>query len=282
MKKIIFITVLFSLLALNLNALFETYPSSARARGMGDAFFNLSDDSDASFYNPAGLDEANNQFNLGMVDMYGNQYLRVYVASASYRFSPVYGTIGIAAKQLGVDYEDTNLSTESTFSLSHSFKLMNDLHSSIAFGYAMNMYNIEFAEKNGEDSAFGLNLGVIATMHQRTKISFTVHNINNPTVGNDEQFELPRKMVTGIAYQPYYGVMTSLELTKELKGDTSVAAGIEYTLYEVMKLRAGVHNNPAVYSAGFGFDLKGMLVDYGFTYHSDLDPTHHFQVGYRF
>lgn len=282
MKKIIFITILISLIALNLNALFETYPSSARARGMGDAFFTLSDDSDASFYNPAGLDEAKNQFNLSMVDLFGNKYARVYTASASYRFSPVYGTIGIAAKQLGVDFEDTNLTTESTFVLSHSFKLMQDLHSSVAFGYSMNMYNLEFADEYGSDSAFGLNIGAIATMHQRTKISFAVHNINNPNVGDDEQFELPRKMVTGLAYQPYYGVITTLELTKELKGDTSVAAGIEYSLFESMKLRAGVHNNPAVYSAGAGFEVKGMLVDYGFTYHSDLDPTHHFQVGYRF
>jgi len=282
MKKLILLTSLIALLALNLNALFETYPSSARARGMGDAFFTLSNDSDASFYNPAGLDEADNQFNLGMVDLYGNKYLRVYTASASYRFSPIYGTIGIAGKQLGVDFEDTSLSTESTFTLSHSFKLMKDLHSSIAFGYSLNMYDLEFAENYGSDSAFGLNLGAIATMHQRTKLSFAIHNINNPTMGDDEQFELPRKMVTGIAYQPYYGVMTTLELTKELKGDTSVAAGIEYTLYEAMKLRAGVHNNPAVYSAGVGFNVRGMLVDYGFTYHSDLDPTHHFQVGYRF
>jgi len=29
---------------------------------MADAFFTLSDDSDACFYNPAGLDEADDQF----------------------------------------------------------------------------------------------------------------------------------------------------------------------------------------------------------------------------
>ncbi|MFA7055927.1 MAG: hypothetical protein WC155_00020 [Candidatus Cloacimonadales bacterium] len=282
MKKIIFLILLLSFTVLSLNALFDTYPSSARARGMGDAFFTLSNDADAAFYNPAGLDQAEDQFNLGMVDLFGNKYLRVYTASASYRFSPIYGTIGIAAKQLGVDFEDTSLSTESTFALTHAFKLMQDLHSSIAFGYTLNMYNIEFAEGYGKQSAFGLNLGAIATMHQRTKIAFAVHNINNPNVGNDHQFELPRKMVAGIAYEPYYGVITSLELTKELKGDTSVAAGIEYELFEMMKLRAGVHNNPAVYSAGVGFNIKGMNIDYGFTYHSNLDPTHHFQVGCRF
>ncbi len=282
MKKILLITILISLVALNLNAAFETYASSARARGMADAFFTLSDDSDASFYNPAGLDEADNQFSFNIVDLYGSKYLRVGAFSAAYRFSPIYGVIGIAGKQLGVEYEDTDLSTETTLTLSHSFKLMKDLHSSLAFGYSLNMYQLDFAEDYGEDSAFGLNVGAIATMHQRTKISFTIHNINNPDMGEDEQFELPRKMVTGIAYQPYYGVTTILELTKELKGDTSVAAGIEYTVLEKMKLRAGVHNNPAVYSAGIGFDVKGMLVDYGFTYHSDLDPTHHFQVGYRF
>jgi long-subunit fatty acid transport protein len=282
MKKILLITILISLVAVNLSALFEAYPTSARARGMANAFYTLSDDSDAAFYNPAGLDQADNQFSFNMVDLYGNKYLRAGAFSASYRFSPVYGVLAIAGKQLGVEYEDTDLSTENTLTLAHSFKLMKDLHSSLAFGYSFNMYQLDFAEGYGDDTAYGLNVGAIATMHQRTKISFTVQNINNPDMGKDEEFELPRQMVTGISYQPYYGVVTILELTKELKGDTSVAAGIEYSLLDNMTLRAGVHNNPAVYSAGLGFDVKGMLVNYGFTYHSDLDPTHHFQVGYRF
>ncbi len=281
MKKILILIFITCLFTVSLNAVFDGYASSARARGMGDAFYTVSDDADAAFYNPAGLDYADNQFNLGMVDLYGNSYARVLTASAAYRFSPIYGTIGLGMKQFSVDFEDEVLTTESTIALSHAFKILKDIHSQIAIGYTVNMYNVEY-DGYGSQEAFGLNIGAVATMHRRTKLSFTIHNINNPAIGDDNQYELPRKMVAGISYQPYSKIVTVLELTKELKDDTSVTAGIEYEVIDMMTLRAGLNSNPATYSAGVGFDVYDFIVDYGLTLHSDLDPTHHVQVGYRF
>ncbi|OQY38695.1 MAG: hypothetical protein B6226_03295 [Candidatus Cloacimonetes bacterium 4572_65] len=281
MKKILILVFIISLAAFNLNALFEDYPSSARGRAMGGAFFTLSDDSDAAFYNPAGLDSASDQLNMGFVQLFNNSYTTVATASSSYRFSEKFGVIGFAAKQLSVEFEDTELSTESTFAITHAFKILKDIHSSIAFGYTINVYDLAFDGYDNQ-STVGLNLGAIATMHQRTKLSFTVHNINNPAVGDDNEYELPRKMVTGIAYQPYSGITTSLELTKELKEDTSIAAGIEYQVVKGLKLRVGVNTNPSTYSTGVGFNIHDFIVNYGLTYHSDLDATHHIQVGYRF
>lgn len=282
MKKFILPVIILTLVVINLQAVFEFYPTSARARGMANAFFTLSDDPDAIFYNPAGLDGSDPQINVGYAKLYNNKYLTLGSVSSAVKLPNNWGTIALGGKQLAVDFEDENLSNESTYSIAHAFKIVNDIHSQIAFGYTLNYFNLEF-DQYGSDSAFGFNLGAIATLHRRTKLSFAFLNLNNPTVGKNNEHELPRKMVTGIAYQPYFGVITTCEISKELEGDTMISGGIEYTLVKnLMKVRAGVHNNPATYSAGASFDVFNCLVDYGYTYHSDLDATHHISLGYKF
>jgi hypothetical protein len=133
-----------------------------------------------------------------------------------------------------------------------------------------------------DDSALGLDLGVLALLHGRTKFAFAVTNINKAKMGKDNQIDLPNKLSLGIAYSPYDRVTTSIELKKDFAHETEFMGGVEARIFDPLALRFGVHQNPATYNAGASFYVENVEVDYTYSYQSVLDGTHYFSLGYKF
>ena len=260
--------------------MFDDYEPSPRARAMGGAYYSVSNDANAIFYNPAGLNSAENNIIIGYSKLFNNDFQVLNTAALSIKLPRKYGTLGIGLQSMDVDYHDVNLMNEKIFVLSHSFNILNDIHSNLDIGYTLNTYHVSFEEK-GEQPAFGINLGALATVHQRTQIGFTITNLNNPSVGEENQYDLPQKMAMGISYHPYTDVITSLELKKTFNGKTEIHAGTEVKVTEMLYIRCGVRSEPTSYSMGARFDLYNIVVDYGFNTHT-IDSTHHFSIGYKF
>ncbi len=279
MRKLI-IALCLVLLAVNLAAIFDDYEPSPRARAMGGAFYSVSDDANAIFYNPAGLNSAKNNIIIGYSKVMDNDFQVLNTVALSFQLPRKFGTLGIGLQSLDVDFQDVNLMSEKIYALSHSFNILNDIHSNFDIGYTLNMYHLSF-EGFGEQPAFGINLGALATVHQRTQIGFTITNLNNPSVGEDNAHDLPQKMAMGISYHPYTDVITSLELKKTLNGKTEIHAGTEVKVTEMLYLRCGVRSEPTSYSMGVRFDMYNIIIDYGFNTHT-IDATHHFSIGYKF
>ena len=279
MRKII-IALCLVLLAVNLAAIFDDYEPSPRARAMGGAFYSVSDDANAIFYNPAGLNSTENNIIIGYSKVIDNDFQVLNTVALSFQLPRKFGTLGIGLQSMDVDYHDVNLMSEKVYALSHSFNILNDIHSNFDIGYTLNMYHLSF-EEFGEQPAFGINLGALATVHQRTQIGFTITNLNNPSVGENNEHDLPQKMAMGISYHPYTDVITSLELKKTLNGKTEIHAGTEVKVTEMLYLRCGVRSEPTSYSMGARFDMYNIIIDYGFNTHT-IDATHHFSIGYKF
>jgi len=277
-KLITLIVVIF--ISVSLSAIFDDYEPSPRARGMSGAFYSTSDDANAIFYNPAGLTFSSNSILMAYTKPFGNEFQELSTIAVSMKLPGKFGTLGIGLQSMDVNYLDVNLETERIYALAHSINLMKDIHSELNFGYTMNLYHLQFYGL-GSQSTFGLNLGASATLHTRTKIAFTVYNINNPTVGKDNSHELPQRIAMGISYLPYTDVNTSIELKKAIDGDTEIHAGAEVEVLEMLTFRLGVRNNPNSFSAGASFDLYNIIVDYGVNTHI-LGLTHHFGIGYKF
>ena len=280
MKKLL----LALLLIINLNlllAVFNDYQPSARARAMSNAFTAVSDDANAVFYNPAGLTLAPKSAYVGIANLFNQSFSELKTASIAYPLPGKYGTFGLGIKAFDVDYEDEVLLAESQYTLAHGFKLMEDIHSSVELGWSANLYHLSMDGYN-EDSAFGVSLGGLATLHQRTRFGFAVSNLNHPRVGASNKHSLPRKLSLGMSYTPYDQVTTSIEMKKDFAEDTEFMGGVELRLFDPLYLRAGVHQNPATWSAGASFRLIGIILDYSFTQHTVLDATHYFNVGYNF
>ena len=279
MRKII-IALCLVLLVVNLAALFDDYEPSPRARAMGGAYYSVSNDANAIFYNPAGLNSAENNIIIGYSKLFNNDFQVLNTVALSFQLPRKFGTLGIGLHSMDVDYHDVNLMSEKIYALSHSFNILNDIHSNFDIGYTLNMYHLSF-EGFGDQPAFGINLGALATVHQRTQIGFTITNLNNSSVGEENEHDLPQKMAMGISYHPYTDVITSLELKKTFNGKTEIHAGTEVKVAEMLFLRCGVRSEPTSYSMGARFDMYNIIIDYGFNTHT-IDATHHFSIGYKF
>jgi opacity protein-like surface antigen len=280
MRKILIAILLVANVTLLL-AVFNDYQPSARARAMSNAYVAVSDDANGIFYNPAGITLAKMSASVGMSQLSGQKFTELKTASFVYPLPKNFGTIGIGAKMFDVDFEDSALMSESHLTLAHGFSLMSDIHSSVKVGWSANAYSLTF-DGFGKDTAYGLNIGAMATLHQRTRFGFAVNNINQPTMGEDDKHSLPRKLSMGISYTPYDQVTTSLEMKKDFAEDTEFMGGVELKLFEPLYIRAGVHQNPATWSAGASFRMVGVVIDYAFTQHTVLDATHYFNIGYEF
>jgi hypothetical protein len=280
MKKLLFVTLLIVSVSL-LPAVFNDYQPSARARAMSGAFVSVSDDANGVFFNPAGIFFAPASASVGVAQLHGQSFSELKTFSLVHPLPGEWGVIGVGAKLFDVDYEDYSLMSESHLTLAHSFELMSDIHSSLHVGWTANLYNVAM-NGYGDDTAYGINVGAIATLHQRTKFGFSVTNLNHPKVGVDNRHDLPRKFSMGISYIPYDQVTTTIEMKKDFAEDTEFMAGAELKLFEPLYLRAGVHQNPATWSAGASFRMIGVILDYSFTQHTVLDPTHFLNISYEF
>ena len=283
MKKIIKIAVLL-LVSLNLLAVFDDYEPSPRARAMGGTFYSTSDDANGIFYNPAGLSLAENNLAVGYTKLFGNDFQVLNTVAFTMELPKNFGKLGLGLLSMDVDYLDVNLMSEKIYALAHSITLLQDVHSSIYLGYVANFYHLSI-NSFGDQTAFGLNLGALAILHQRTRLGFAISNLNNPKIGEDNLHNLPRKIGIGISYLPYEGVSTSLELKKTLgdrvKSETEIHAGTEIEVLKSLVLRFGVRNKPSSYSMGAKFELFDVYIDYAYNTHI-LDATHHFGIGYKF
>lgn len=266
---------------MTLNAVFDDYEPSPRARALSGAFYSVSDDADAVFYNPAGLAYSNNNLRVSYTRRFSLDFSVLSSVALAYRLPARWGTIGLGLLSHDVDYKDVSLLSEKQYALSHAITLLADVHSEIQLGYTLNLYQLGI-ESFGDQTSFGLNLGALAILHQRTRLAFAISNLNNPRVGKDSRHDLPQKMSMGISYRPYEEVNTSLELRKGLNEDTEIRAGIEVKVLEILDLRVGVRNKPVSYSAGLGIEVYNITLDYAFNTHATLSGTHHLGLGYKF
>ena len=281
MKKYILITILFLQAAL-LCAVFDDYIPSARARGMGGAFTAVADDATAIFFNPAGLAQSDNHLQIGFSQLYNPKFAEHGTAAAAIKLPEKWGRLGLGARFFGVTFEDVDLMSEKTFSLSHGFVLQHDIHSTICMGYTGNFHHLAFDDEDDTDSALSLDLGVNAVLHGRTRFGFTVANLFKARMGHESQNELPSKLALGLAYQPYDGVTTSVELKKDFAKETEFMGGVEARIFEPLTLRFGIHHNPALYNLGLGLNIRGVEIDYSYSFHNVLPSTSHINVGYKF
>ncbi|MCD4829358.1 MAG: hypothetical protein K8R90_08055 [Candidatus Cloacimonetes bacterium] len=282
------LTITFVLLCASALAMFDDYEPSPRARAMGGAYTAVASDANTAFYNPAGLVFLQNEARLGYSHILDCDFIVLKTAALASILPRNFGTAAIAIQALDCDYLETNLDSEKIYRLAHGFTLLDDVYSQVHVGWSASLYHLAI-HGFGDDTAFGLDFGALAVLHQRTRLGFSVTNINAPKVGVDSRHELPQRLSAGVAYEPYPGVLTTIELKKTFNTATESEdtitqyhAGCEVTLFERLFLRAGVRSQPSSYSMGMGLDVRGILIDYAYNTHQVLGGTHHFGMGYSF
>ena len=298
-QLLVLLTVLWGLffiaLPTTLQAAFEDTGWGARPNGMAGAFSAISDDTNASLYNPAGLVQVQwNEASAMYSQLYSGETLyagqdtthldQSYLAFAS---KPIahFGSWGISWS----NFAATSLYSEDTVALSYA-RTLGDFFPSLDgdFSVGMNLKYLHrkvtldplsandpvFTQGGTTASAFTADLGALYKPDHGAlaglRISAVAQNITQPNVGFQAVDRVPMKLTLGTAYQskqmPW--LVPDIDLTYR-DGVSEVLAGAESWLFnDTLGFRTGVNRDEA--AAGISYyqaigDKTGFRLDYGFT-----------------
>jgi len=250
----------------------------------------------AAFVNPAGLSRLTTlELITGFHKPYGVGYFNSQIGVSA---MPVgkFGTVALGYQGSSTQYSGNTLASESAFSISHAFYLQKDIISTLSIGYTVNLYQLDYGQSAGTSGdgsdgmdlgngfGFGLDLGILGSLHERSWVGLFAKNINSPEMGGAlSSSRLPRSLAIGFGYEPYYGLTTNFMIFQAIGTQkTQYRAGLEYRVLDWMVLRTGVNTDPNRIGLGFGIEKWGVLMDYAFISHPVLPETHQFSIGYSF
>ena len=288
MKKRTVLLILFLAIQALHAGLFEGRYPSARATAMSDAYVAVAGDVWSTYYNPAGLARLGNyQVASAIQRPFNRAFFSNGFFGAGAPLPGKFGSVAVAFETFGVTYDGNNLSNETTLTLSHGFYLMQDIHSALSVGYNLKYYHWSLGQSVGgldlgSGNAFGLDVGLQASVYQRTFVGVYAYNINAPTMGSRTRHDLPQRLVVGAAYMPVTGITTSLAFDKTVGFDTQLQGGFEFLPLQWLALRLGASTQPNRFSAGIGINYHGIHLDYSFHTHPVLPETHKFSLMYQF
>ncbi len=242
---------------------FELIDIGAKPIALGGAFTSLANNSNAIYYNPAGI----SQLPFREISIFYSPapfgLKELANGSVNYVEPTKFGAFGLSVKTYGFE-----LYKEITITASYS----NNYKKKIFYGANINYYNLKI-QNYGSASTFGIDIGGLAYLTEFLRWGFAAFNLNRPKIGTQND-KLPQVYRTGISIQPRNDVNFVLDIEKDTRYTTSVKAGIEYSLYDMVNLRAGIGTEPTRFSGGVGFYYSIFELDYGFYNHQDLGLTH--------
>lgn len=290
--------ILLFLLALNgstAQAAFDDLTLSPRARAMGGTAVAVRGDAWSFYTNPSLLPWMESpDVAVATTRPNGADYNRLTGVGGSVPLPQRWGGVSLGLRHFGVEYKDVDLLAEYTISVSHGFQLFKDESTGAAAGWTLNFFNLDLGKSiglsgDGSDGVdpgnawtVGLDLGAVVQVWERTQVGFLARNINNPTIG-DEDEELLQQVAVGMSYEPYEAVVTAFDIRSRPGEEFRVHAGAEFGVLEALDLRAGLETDPNKVTAGFGVHVRGITLDYAFsTGGGVLETTHQFGLSYRF
>ncbi len=263
-------------------------PPQPRFAAIG-ATVAMAGDPAMAFFNPAGLTGIKApSFNCAFTRPYDQNFLTVYHVTAAMPLPKNWGVAGVSILNSGVKYGGQSLSNETAVALAHAITLQRDINTDLTFGYAIKVMSQSFGtslagEDLGSSTSFGIDAGVRATLWQRTRVAFHITNINRPEIGTTEPHDLPAVVNVGLAYTPYRGVYSAIELERTLGNEQLLKGGFEFEVDPHFDLRIGIRSNPNRIAFGFGIkQIMNAHVDYTYLTHSSLPATHMIGFGYDF
>lgn len=252
-------------------AQFELLEIGAKPVSLGGAFTSLADNSNAVYFNPAGI----SQIPFREVSFFYSPapfgLTELAYGSVNYIEPTSFGVFGLSGKTYGFE-----LYKEITITASYA----NNFRKRIHFGANLNYYHL--AIKNyGTASTFGIDLGFLAYLTDIIRWGFAAFNLNRPHVGSQKD-KLPQVYRTGVSVQPRHDLNFLLDIEKDTRYVMSVKSGIEYILYDMVNLRTGIGTAPVRFSGGIGFNYSLFEIAYGFNTHQELGITHQGSITINF
>lgn len=149
---------------------------------------------------------------------------------------------------------------------------------SLGLGIDLLQYHISSV---GTRHVVALQFGGIAEITPQFLLGAHIFNLNQTSLIEEADEQLPTIMKTGISYRPSDELMVNLEVEKELDFDEIIKGGIEYQVVENIVLRTGIATNPRISAFGIGFHPKQFKLDYALVNNSEIGGVHEISVSYQ-
>ena len=166
-------------------------------------------------------------------------------------------------------------------------ELLNQQKASLGFSnkiglvsLGVNLSYVQYSiESLGNTSAFVLEFGGLAELTKQLRVGAYVFNLNQATLNNAADQDLPVTMKVGISYLPTDEFTINAEVMKQVDAEERVRIGINYQLIKNVSVRTGIETNPVKGAFGVGFSPGRFLIDYAYGNQSVLGDIHDLTLG---
>ncbi len=279
---------------------------SARAAALGGAFCTVVDNSEASFWNPAGLTKIQlSDFSIS----YTNYFLdvKMYSYSAAYNtqewgtfgFFGTYSSVG-AIEVTRVDYH-LGFDANNTFNPGLTGETIKPFQVVFGLSYALSLtdrfafgVNAKFVEENlfyAKSTAFIFDGGFnFETGYKSIQVGAAIKNFGQDVKYIEKKYPLPQTFSIGVSANlmgnndnnllvdsDIHKVMLAYEVLQPRDYDQQHILGIEYTYDKMIAFRAGYKFNGDQESISYGLGLvhSGIRFDYAYSAFGDYLPAVH-------
>lgn len=273
---------------------FMTYGAGARSLAMGGAYYAISDDSSAAYWNPAGLAQLQRkEFTFMQAKLFADTSLG-YIAYAH----PLKGgsTFSIARTELksaGFEQVDVtfNPATNEPATVTKGGSFVDqqtatsigwgkNVTETVAFGATLKQVQRKLGPST--DSFQTLDMGVLKGMGPY-RLGLGLQNAFSQRSGDTDD-KLPVTIKLGNSVRLFKQRLTlGLDATKPLTGGVDLRFGGEYWISRWFAFRFGLMGLPAIQETDFGFGLNFRSFGFDFAQGiSDLGSSSRFSLSVRF
>ncbi len=265
----------------------ENINIGARATGLGGAFTAISDDATAIYYNPAGLShlkmiEINAFYDKWFMDTFLSYFcLGIPAGAGSIGAMFLYTSYG---KFEGLDEHGmpSNITLE-PFSLKGALGYGFPLGNIFSLGFSAKFDSFILDDYNKSTLLF--DIGLKTDTKNFLFVGFTAQNISYENINN-------LNLKAGIGINIFNNKENSFTLEFDIKDSLlygfSYVIGTEIKLFKLLSIRGGYNinqtnsilGNMTGLSAGVGFTIEKLSVDYAYSMRGDLGSTH--LIGVKF
>ena len=262
----------------------------AKAMGMAESQVAATDDLYASYWNPAGL----SRLQKPQLALMHNEWF----AGIDHEFVgfalPIQNNniVGVSANFLsfgelqGRDQEGNETTIFRPYNLAVILSYARRIGKPFALGVNAKFLHEQIADESGSGVAFDLG-GLYTFSDIPLSFGFNAQHIGPRVKYIEDAFELPFTFRIGSAYRLWDDALTlTMDFIRPTDNDNTFAAGIGYTIGNVLQLRTGYKykiggNDLGAISGlagGFGLTLRRFQFDYALVPFGDLGLTHRFSL----
>lgn len=260
----------------------------ARPLGMGGAFVGLADDAHAIYWNPAGLPRLQRQEFTG--SYMPNRLISGLNTGYGAATIPIGERQAVGADMFYESYSDNELSfTSFNLRASYGLSLFNWLSVGGNAKYVAPL-SVKYNNNQVDDPrGFGFDVGTLLDFGnllpalEGLRVGAVVRDVGGTSVKHDNDFSeniYPATYVVGASYK----LNDSFTFAADL--DDRARFGVEYSLLNLLSLRAGVqrtvqgYGTGMYYNGGAGIKWRGIKLDYAYETHPTLNPTHYMTLSF--